>query len=295
MNYTVTTFYCFKKLPAPELQIIKTKLQNILVQNQIKGTILIAPEGINATICATDSQQLQNGVTQIKAHLGIEFPQTISTSPIDPFPKAKVRIKPALVKLLDEKRNLSELEAHEIGKYVKPEDWNELIANDDVIIIDARNLYETHLGSFKGAVDPKTRKFNHLSDFTKQKIPKDAKIATYCTGGIRCERYSAWLKAEGYENVYHLEGGILRYLVEVSEEQSLWQGSCYVFDDRVAVKHGLEVDETATSCLACGHSLIARELQSEKYMYGKSCPHCETYPPSNFDLLEQHQNIIEKI
>jgi UPF0176 protein len=289
MNYTITTFYCFKKLPAPDLPKIKAELLDILLKNHIKGTILVASEGINATICADDAQRLQNGVSQIKSHLGMEFPQTISSSTIDPFPKAKVRIKPALVKLLDEKRNLSELAPEEIGTYVKPSEWNELIASDDVIIIDARNSYETHLGAFKGAVDPKTRKFNHLSDFTKQEIPKDAKIATYCTGGIRCERYSAWLKAQGYENVYHLEGGILRYLAEVPEEQSLWQGSCYVFDDRVAVKHGLEVDETATSCLACGHTLIARELQSEKYVYGKSCPHCETYPPSNFDLLEQNK------
>jgi UPF0176 protein len=285
MNYTISTFYCFIELPEKELPKIKAELLAILLQNQIKGTILVATEGINSTICG-DAVALQIAIREIKAYLECDFPQTISESNIDPFPKAKVRIKPALVKMLDEKRNLAALKPNEIGEYVAPEKWNDLISQDDVIIIDARNSYETHLGKFKGAVDPQTRKFNQLSDFTNGKIAKDAKIATYCTGGIRCERYSAWLKAEGYTNVYHLQGGILKYLQDIPEESSLWEGSCYVFDDRVAVKHGLEVDETTTSCLACGHSLIARELQSEKYVYGKSCPHCETYPPSNFDLLE---------
>ncbi len=285
MQHTISTFYCFIELAQSELPKTKADLLAILLEYRIKGTMLVATEGINATICS-DEPHLEVCVQAIKTRLKCDFPQTISHSNIAPFRKAKVRIKPALVKMLSEKRNLAAIATCEIGEYVAPENWNELISQEGVIIIDARNLYETHLGKFKGAVDPKTRKFNHLTDFTNGAVAKSATIATYCTGGIRCERYSAWLKAEGYANVYHLQGGILRYLAEIPEEQSLWEGSCYVFDDRVSLKHGLEVDETTTSCLACGHSLIARELQSEKYMYGKSCPHCETCPPSNYDLLE---------
>ncbi len=286
MQYFVSTFYRLIELDAQQLQKIKAQLLVILFEQNIKGTILIATEGINATICG-DETALQTCIKAIEILLQCEFSQTISYSQIAPFKKAKVRIKPALIKMLGEMRNLSGLSQHEIGEYVAPKDWNELISANDVIIIDARNSYETHLGKFQGAIDPKTRKFNQLSDFTASNISKNTKIATYCTGGIRCERYSAWLKAEGFANVYHLQGGILRYLQEIPAEQTMWEGSCYVFDDRVSVKHGLEVDETTTSCLACGHSLIARELQSEKYVYGKSCGYCENHPHSNFDLLKQ--------
>jgi UPF0176 protein len=285
--FTISTFYCFTVIDEHALPSLKQHLLALLLEHEVKGTILVATEGINATICARNAERLTSCIERIKITIGKDFPQTVSSSPIDPFPKAKVRIKPALVKMLEEKRNLATLQPHEFGEYLTPTAWNSLLQEENVVLIDARNSYETHLGTFKGATDPSTRKFNHLSDVTASQmaIPKDAKIATYCTGGIRCERYTAWLKAQGYEHVYHLQGGILKYLAEIPEEQSLWEGSCYVFDDRIAVTHGLQVDETTTSCLNCGHSLIAREVQSEKYEYGKSCPHCDTYPPSNYDMI----------
>jgi UPF0176 protein len=189
-----------------------------------------------------------------------------------------VKVKPELISL----GQPAHPEKH-VGTYVSPGQWNKIISDPDVLTIDARNSYETYIGSFKGAVDPNTRTFKQLPKVTKELLEATGKkkIASFCTGGIRCEKYTAWLKDQGVEEVYHLEGGILRYLEEVPESDSLWEGSCYVFDERVAVKHGLKQDEDVNFCLACGHTLKEEDRQHPDYVADEHCPYCETYPASN--------------
>ncbi|TAE35013.1 MAG: hypothetical protein EAY65_00230 [Alphaproteobacteria bacterium] len=283
MTITISTFYVFTAIDPNQLITEKAWLLDVMKQHHILGTILLAHEGLNATICGEDAP-LEACIAAIKARYDCDFRQTLSTHESYPFHKAKVRIKPTLVKLGAEIHD-----AEQVGTYLSPREWNELLQQDDVVLLDTRNVYETHLGTFKGAIDPNTRKFNHLPAYTLEHLAhaKDKKLATFCTGGIRCEKYTAWLKEQGFTQVYHLEGGILRYLHEIPEEESLWEGSCYVFDDRVAVKHGHAVDREASNCPNCGHTLTAKDLTSEHYVHGVRCRHCDSYPPSNYDLLEQ--------
>ncbi len=282
-GYVVSTFYAFFPLAEQHLPALKQQLLEVLEQQQVRGTILLATEGINATLCATESH-LDGAITSIKTCLDCDFSQTRSDSPIQAFRKAKVRIKPVLVKI-----GAPIGDEAATGDYVEPQAWNQLIARSDVVVLDTRNRYETHLGTFQGAVDPDTRNFNHLPHVTDQllDVPKDTPIATFCTGGIRCEKYTAWLKEQGYEQVYHLKGGILRYLAEIPKEESLWEGSCYVFDDRVAVGHQHGIDKQATHCPACGHTLVASDLRHPDYIANTRCRHCATHLPSNHPLPVQ--------
>ena len=162
-----------------------------------------------------------------------------------------------------------------VGTYVAPEDWNALISDPGTILIDTRNDYETAIGMFKGAVDPNTKTFREFPEWVRQNtgLHNKPKIAMYCTGGIRCEKATAFMKAEGFDEVYHLKGGILKYLEEVPPEESLWEGACFVFDERVSVLHGLEEGEHKL-CRACRHPLTAEEITSPLYEAGVSCPHC---------------------
>ena len=162
-----------------------------------------------------------------------------------------------------------------VGTYVAPEDWNALISDPETIVIDTRNDYETAIGMFKGAVDPNTRTFREFPDWVRENagLHNKPKIAMYCTGGIRCEKATAFMKEQGFDEVYHLKGGILKYLEEVPAEESLWEGACFVFDERVSVLHGLEEGEHKL-CRACRHPLTAEEITSPLYEAGVSCPHC---------------------
>jgi UPF0176 protein len=273
----VSTFYAFFPVEPTLLIRHQKALVASMQKHGVKGTIILASEGINATI-AGEAEPLQAFIAALKNILGCEFSQRISHSPFQPFNKSKVKVKPTLIKLGAEIAN-----PQDVGTYVAPKDWNALISRKDVVVLDTRNMYETHIGTFKGAVDPNTRNFNQLPAESLQalNLPKDKPIATFCTGGIRCEKYTAWLKEQGYSEVYHLQGGILHYLAEIPEEQSLWEGSCYVFDERIAVTHGMAIDESVAACPSCGHSLTARDLKSEYYIHGERCPYCETFPPSN--------------
>jgi len=163
----------------------------------------------------------------------------------------------------------------QVGTYVKPEDWNALISDPDIILIDTRNDYEVDIGTFKGAVDPKTTTFREFPEYVSQNLDKTKhkKVAMFCTGGIRCEKASSYMMDQGFEEVYHLQGGILKYLEIVPEAESLWQGECFVFDQRVAVKHNLAVGDY-DQCYACRHPLSPQEMQSEQYAPGISCPYC---------------------
>ena len=164
---------------------------------------------------------------------------------------------------------------HTVGSYVKPKDWNALISDPDVLVIDTRNDYEIEIGTFKHAVDPKTKTFREFPDYVKDNMDKEKhkKVAMFCTGGIRCEKSTAYLKEQGFDEVYHLEGGILQYLEDVPKEESLWEGDCFVFDNRVAVNHDLEKSQY-DACYACRLPITDDDKQSDKYEAGVSCPHC---------------------
>jgi len=184
---------------------------------------------------------------------------------------------------------LSEIDPNQsVGTYVKPEDWNNLINDPDVVLIDTRNNYEYEIGSFKGAINPNTETFREFPSFTKNSLKKyqDKKIAMFCTGGIRCEKSTAYLKSEGFENVFHLQGGILKYLEEVEEEESLWEGECFVFDDRVAVKHNLEQGKY-DQCHACRFPITEEDTRHPHYEKGASCPRC--YGTKNLEQIGRYR------
>lgn len=239
----------------------------------IKGTILLAHEGINGTI-AGKPDAINEVVACLKslpgcADLDVKF----SHADAMPFYRLKVRIKREIVTMgvdgIDPKR--------EVGTYVQPENWNALISDPDTVLIDTRNDYEVAIGTFEGAVDPRTKAFRDFPKWFRENRENLAhgktKFAMFCTGGIRCEKSTAFLKAEGIEDVFHLEGGILRYLETVSEQDSKWHGECFVFDDRVSVKHGLELGSKQL-CRACRHPISDEDKQSPLYKEGISCPGC---------------------
>lgn len=275
MPITVAALYRFATFEEPAS--LQSVLLRLCKQNGLKGTILIAHEGINGTIAGT-----AEGVAAIISHIRTlpgcaELDVKYSGAAEMPFYRMKVRLKKEIVTLgvdgIDPKR--------EVGTYVQPEDWNALISDPDTIIIDTRNDYEVAIGSFEGAIDPKTTTFREFPEWfrahraelaAKSNMPK---FAMFCTGGIRCEKSTAFLKSEGIDDVYHLEGGILRYLESVPEEHSKWQGECFVFDDRVSVKHGLELG-TKELCRACRRPIDASDKGLPHFEEGVSCPRCYT-------------------
>jgi UPF0176 protein len=239
----------------------------------IKGTILLAHEGINGTV-AGEPKAIHELVEYLRALPGCEeLDVKFSHADEMPFYRLKVRLKKEIVTLgvagIDPKR--------EVGTYVQPEDWNALISDPETVLIDTRNDYEVAIGTFEGAIDPRTKAFRDFPAWFREHRDELAagktKFAMFCTGGIRCEKSTAFLKAEGIDEVYHLEGGILRYLETVPEAESKWQGECFVFDERVSVKHGLELGEMEL-CHACRRPISADDKASEHFIEGVSCPAC---------------------
>lgn len=259
MTFVVAAFYHF--FDFPEFTEKRTDILDVLKRENIKGSILVADEGINGTVSGT-----RESIDALLAYLKNEivhgaFEHKESFHDTQPFKRAKVRLKKETISL-GEKVPLDKR-----GEYIDPKDWNALISDPGTIIIDTRNSYEVHLGTFENAIDPGIRTFKQLPAYTRKHFgeAKQKKIATFCTGGIRCEKYTAWLKAEGFENVYHLRGGILKYLEDIPPEESKWQGECYVFDERVAIGHGLVPTTHASVCKECGGALTKDD---------KICPHC---------------------
>ncbi|TPL12627.1 rhodanese-related sulfurtransferase [Mesorhizobium sp. B2-4-14] len=237
----------------------------------IKGTLLLAHEGINGTVAGSEAAiaDLIEHIETIDGLAGLEVKYSMAAAM--PFHRMKVRLKREIVTM-----GVEDIDpATSAGTYVAPADWNALISEPGTIVVDTRNAYEVSIGTFKGAVDPATASFRdfpawveaHKADF------EGRKVAMFCTGGIRCEKATAYVRSLGFEDVFHLKGGILKYLEEVPAEQSLWQGECFVFDERVSVSHGLAEGE-AELCRACRHPVTASELTSPKYATGVSCPHC---------------------
>jgi UPF0176 protein len=268
MSFVVATFYHFFDFKDFALQQQPLKCE--LTRLGIKGSLLIAHEGMNATLSGT-REAIDEFMSYLQIHVvGDAIERKESFHSAQPFKRTKVRLKKETISLGEP------LRTRDSGTYVAPREWNALIADPDTIVLDTRNDYEVHLGSFKGAVNPGIRTFKELPDFVRRRLNdgRDQKIATFCTGGIRCEKFTSWLLDQGFSKVYHLKGGILKYLEDVPQEESLWEGECYVFDERVAVGHGLVPSRTASMCRACGHALTPQDRASPAFIAGEQCPFC---------------------
>ncbi len=231
---TITTFYSF--VPLAEPAALKAPILARMQALGIKGTITLASEGVNATISGAEAA-IAALIADLRDWLGMVTPTLRSSYfSTQPFKRTKVKVKRELISL-----GVPSQPSVCVGEYVMPKDWNALITAPNVITIDTRNAYEFELGHFEGAVNPATRNFKQMVKFTANHLVPQQTIAMYCTGGIRCEKYSSYLVAQGFSKVYHLHGGILAYLEQIPTAQSLWRGSCFVFDERVAVGHGLKV------------------------------------------------------
>lgn len=270
MTQIVATFYKFVALP--DFAEKQQPLLSYCQKQGIKGTILLAAEGINGTIAGVKQESIDAVLTFICSDprlADLEYKLSYADSP--PFERIKVRLKREIVTL-----GLPEVDPNEqVGTYVSPQEWNALISDPDVTIIDTRNEYEVDIGTFKGAQNPQTQSFNQFPDYIERNLDpaKHKKVALFCTGGIRCEKASSFMLSQGFAEVYHLKGGILKYLEEIPAEQSLWQGECFVFDERVAVQHGLEPG-TYELCRSCGYPISQEDKASSKYEAGISCPNC---------------------
>jgi len=274
------------------------KLRNPLLQfcqsRDIKGTLLLANEGINGTVAGSE-KSISELLHYLKTDLLFEgkfkdLSHKESWSDKHPFYRMKVKLKKEIVTLGVPGVSPTKV----VGKYVNPKDWNAIISDPEVVLIDTRNDYEYAIGTFKNALNPKTNTFREFPEYVKKHLDpkKHKKVAMFCTGGIRCEKASSYMISEGFDEVYHLEGGILKYLEEVKPEESLWQGECFVFDQRVAIKHGLEVGEY-DQCYACRYPLSANDMKSEKYIPGISCPHCyNQHTPKKMKALTERQRQV---
>lgn len=236
MTYTVAAFYRFTRLS--DLPDLQNKLKALCEANEVCGTILTAPEGINSTIATPTPEQMERVIDGIDALAGIKQGELkYSTASEKPFRRLKVRVKKEIITM----RRPEADPTVRTGTYVDPRDWNALITRDDVLLLDTRNTYETDIGTFKGALDPRVETFSEFADYVDAHIDpaKHKKIAVFCTGGIRDDKASSYLLHKGVEEVYQVKGGILKYLETVPPEESLWEGTCFIFDDRAAIGHGL--------------------------------------------------------
>ena len=267
-KFTILSFYQFKQIK--DFLIIKSRISDFCKFNKIKGTIIIAEEGINGTIAGT-SQSIKNFQLEIKK-IGFEnLNPKYSYSKFMPFFRLKVRPKKEIVTLRTKMADPENI----TGNKIKPENWNNLITDNNTILIDVRNDFEVEMGSFRGSIDPKTKSFTEFKSYLKDNLSeaKDKKIAMFCTGGIRCEKISSYMIKKGFKNVNQLHGGILNYLEKIPEKNSLWDGECFVFDNRVSVKNELK-DGTFQLCHACRAPLSKTQIKSKKYQKGISCPKC---------------------
>tara|TARA_B100001013_G_C24596733_1_gene437106 strand:- start:266 stop:1168 length:903 start_codon:yes stop_codon:yes gene_type:complete len=267
--FYVLGFYKFKKLKG--LKNDKIILQNKLKNNQVRGTIILSKEGINGTI----SGKIKN-VNKIKSYLINNFnfknfdSQNNSISKFNPFHRAKVKIKKEVVPIGIQIPPLKNLD-----NYVAPKNWNKLLKEKNVKIIDVRKPFEYKVGTFKGSINPNIENYRNFPEYLS-KVGKNNKIAMFCTGGIRCEKASIYLKRKGFKNVHQLKGGILNYLGKIDKKDSLWKGECYVFDNRISVKHKLK-QGTYSMCSGCRKPVSLVEKKSKKYVEGISCPKCHDH------------------
>ncbi|AFJ01812.1 Rhodanese domain protein UPF0176 [Methylophaga frappieri] len=280
----------YKFVALPDYANLRAPILELMLDEQIRGTLLLAHEGINGTVAGS-----RHAIDKLLVHLNADprlAPISVKESLTDtpPFLRSRVKLKREIVTMgvdgIDPRRS--------VGTYVKPADWNALINDPDVVLIDTRNDYEYQVGTFKNAINPNTDSFREFPDYVKNHLnpEKHKKVAMFCTGGIRCEKSTAFLKEQGFEAVYHLEGGILKYLEEVPETESMWQGECFVFDERVTVNHQLEKGDY-DQCHACRMPITEAEKTRPEYQHGISCHHCydKTSDHQKSRFAERHQQM----
>lgn len=283
---TIVVAALYKFVTLDDYRDIREPLWDKMSELGVKGSLLLASEGINGTVAGS-----REAIDGLLAYLRqdprlVDIDHKESYTDAMPFNRTKVKLKKEIVTLGVEGIDPNSV----VGRYVEPKDWNALISDPDVILVDTRNDYEYEIGTFKGAIDPNTKSFREFPDYVKNNLDpkKHKKVAMFCTGGIRCEKSTGLLLQQGFEEVYHLKGGILKYLEEVPKEESLWQGDCYVFDHRVAVNHDLE-KSIYSLCFGCGLPITDEDKQSEHYEEGICCPRC-------FDSItaEQRERFAER-
>ena len=284
----------YKFVALPDFVEMQAPLQAFCQDNQVKGTLLLAHEGINGTIAGPEA-----GIRAVLAFLRADprladLQHKESWSPKPPFTRMKVRLKKEIVTL-----RVPELDPTKtVGQYVKPQDWNALLSDPEVMLIDTRNDYEVAIGTFKGAINPQLKNFVQLPAWldAQEKLQGEAakktKVAMFCTGGIRCEKSTALMKMRGFDEVYHLEGGILKYLEEIPPEQSIWEGDCFVFDERVSVSHGLGLGHHEL-CRSCRWPLSEKDKLSPHFVLGVSCAHChdQRTPEQKAQMAERQRQV----
>lgn len=286
--YLVAALYKFTSFDDPDG--LRPGIREVAEANGVMGTILVATEGINGTVAGPEP-----GVRAVLAYLralpgcaNLDWKESWTAE--QPFRRLKVRLKREIVTLgqpVDPNAR--------VGTYVSPGDWNAVVSDPDTVVIDTRNDYEVAIGTFEGAVDPKTGSFGQFPGWWERNKDDFAgkRVAMFCTGGIRCEKASSWLLGQGVNEVLHLKGGILKYLEDVPQSESTWQGECYVFDDRVSVLHGLE-QGSHTMCHACGRPVSPEALKSPHYRTGVSCPACiDEYSEADRERFAMRQRQLE--
>jgi UPF0176 protein len=285
-NIVIAALYKFARLP--DFREMQRGLFDFCVGQGINGTILLAAEGVNGTVAGTRA-----GVDALMSFLradsrlaDIEHKESYSDEM--PFDRMKVRLKKEIVTM-----GVPGVDPNEkVGTYVDAKDWNALISDPDVVVIDTRNYYEYDIGTFRGAVNPHTTTFREFPEYVSKNLDpaKHKKVAMFCTGGIRCEKATSFMLEQGFKEVYHLQGGILKYLENIPAEKSMWEGECFVFDQRISVGQGLKVG-THDQCFACRHPVSQEEKASPHYQPGISCPYCfDTLPQKTRDrAMERHK------
>ena len=281
----------YKFVHLPDFVKLRKKLIQVCEKQSLKGTLLLAEEGINGTV-AGDRDGIDNLLYFLRKDprfLDLEHKESFVSEM--PFYRMKVRLKKEIVTM-----GVPDIDSNQLnGEKVDYKEWNDLISDPEVLVIDTRNEYEYGIGTFKNAISPKTTTFREFPEYVSREleVDKHRKIAIFCTGGIRCEKATNYLLSHGFEKVYHLNGGILKYLEEIQEEENLWEGECFVFDGRVAVDKNLE-QGSYEQCFACRMPLSREELQSEKYEKGISCPHClDSLSDEKYQRVSERQRQVE--
>lgn len=286
--FIAAAFYQFVELP--DFEMLRAPLLQLCERLGVKGTVLLAAEGINGTIAGRpdDVREVLRFLRNDPRLAALEHKESGAAEM--PFLRMKVRLKREIVTLGVPEVNPARM----AGTYVKPEDWNALLDDPDVVLVDVRNDYEVELGTFKGALNPQTKSFSELPQWVAQEtaLRKKPKVAMFCTGGIRCEKSTAFLRMAGFEQVYHLQGGILKYLEVVPETESRWEGECFVFDERVAIGHGLKQGRYEL-CRSCRMPLSEADKTSPNYIAGVSCPKCYSMrsEEKKRGLAERHRQV----
>ena len=276
----------YKFVTLEDYKDIRDPLLDFCNEHDIKGTLLLAEEGINGTVSGRRESvnQLLSYLKRDERLADIEHKEAFFND--QPFYRMKVKLKKEIVTMGVEGIDPKQV----VGTYVEPKDWNALISDPDVTVIDTRNYYEYDIGTFTNAVNPETETFREFPDYVEKNMDagKQKKVAMFCTGGIRCEKSTAYMKQQGFDEVYHLKGGILKYLEEVPKEESMWEGECFVFDNRVAVNHDLEKG-IYDQCHGCRHPITEEEKLSDQYLEGVACPRCY-----DKQTPEQRERFIER-